>query len=87
MDNTTAEVHINRQGGMKAKLLFMKAKLMLQWAEKLWIGIKAGVTNLGIINLEGDWLNRRDLDLAEWCLRREVFWQLTRQFGMPKWTY
>lgn len=82
MDNTSAKAHVNREGGTRSQSLMFEAELLLNWAERYTLSMKADHIS-GVANVRADWLSRETIDPVEWQLHPLLFCELSLRFGTP----
>lgn len=82
MDNVSAKVHMNREGGTRSRTLMFEAERLFDWVGHHLLSI--GVDHIsGTANVRANWLSQEQIDPAEWQLHPILFQELTSCFGTP----
>ena len=81
-DNTTAESHINHQGGTKSPRCNGVAREIWKWAEYHNVWISAAYIP-GILNVDADEQSREFDDATEWSISDFVFDKMVQMWGAP----
>lgn len=82
-NNTTAKVHVNRQGGTRVRSLHLEAVQTMTWAEA-HLNLLKVVHAPGLDNVLADSLSREVLNDDEWMLYKEVLARICKRFGTPE---
>lgn len=58
-----------------------EASLLFQWAEGNHLSLKAE-HSAAVSNITADWLSKKRLSDSEWQEHQEIFWKLTKRWGI-----
>ena len=81
-DNTTTMCYINKQGGLRSRVLHQLAHKLILWCDKHLLSVRACHVP-GLLNAGADLLSRGPLRYADWSLHPEVAAQIWDRFGVP----
>ena len=82
-DNTTTMCYINKQGGLRSRVLHRLAHKLILWCDEHLLSICACHVP-GLMNAGADLLSRGPLRYADWSLHPEVAAQVWDKFGTPE---
>ncbi|KAM4028388.1 heterogeneous nuclear ribonucleoproteins A2/B1 isoform 1-T1 [Anomaloglossus baeobatrachus] len=82
-DNITTVAHLRHQGSTRSGALKSVSSRIFQWAEQSLLSLSA-VHLKGSLNLQADFLSRRDVHPGEWSLDQAVFCSLVARWGAPE---
>jgi ribonuclease HI len=79
-DNTSVVSYINRQGGVRSRLLFEQAASLLLWADRHFLSVRAAHIP-GVLNRGADMLSRNGIPHGEWRLHPGSVQMIWDRFG------